>query len=275
MPLHLNSITNDEPNTEALAWILREGMDECDSVFVSDDQQFFHLRSKIIDKCTGQPIGRMVYTIKNGEDVLEIKDLDIVWNNDTATRLHFNRLRDGSSDANEYYEVENSDEQHLEIETVNRHVIPEELLNTERDVFVSAFPFELSVYQNIDAFNRWAGFKDEISVKGLDIKVGGYSDKFLMPGGLFNEKKKSDESYTFLIGTVLSYRDVEIAFGDASYPFVLAQVDTGLGVIPVSMGRDVFELEDLQVGSVVAMNADIKADLAKDGDYSFPKTPKD
>ena len=68
----------------------------------------------------------------------------------------------------------------------------------------------------------------------------------------------------------VSYRDVEIAFGETVYPFVLAQVDTALGVIPVSMGREVFDLEDLQVGRIIAMNADIKADLAKDEDFKYP-----
>lgn len=58
-------------------------------------------------------------------------------------------------------------------------------------------------------------------------------------------------------------------FGDTVYPFVLAQADTALGVIPVSMSREVFELEKLKVGCVIVMNADIKADLAKDGDFKF------
>ena len=203
--------------------------------------------------------------------MLEIKDLDIVWNNDTPTRLQFNTLRDGSSDANEYYEAETvGDGQHLEIETVNRHAVKGDILDTEREVYISAFPFELSVYADIDAFNKWVGFKSEITLGDTDLKVGGFSEKFMMPGGLFNDKKKMDESYSFVVGTVVAYRDVEIAFGETVLPFVLAQVDTALGVIPVSMGRDVFDLEKLEVGCVVAMNADIKADVARDEDFQYP-----
>ena len=155
MPLHLNSITNDSQNSEPFAWMLQKGMDECDSIFITEDQKYFHIRCNILDKLSGQNIGKLVYTILHGEKTLEIKDLDIVWNNDTPTLLQFNTLRDGSSDTNEYYEAETVEEgQHLEIETVNRHVVPEDILNTEREVFISAFPFELSVYADIDAFNE-------------------------------------------------------------------------------------------------------------------------
>ena len=271
MPLHLNSITNDTQKAEPLAWILQKGMDDCDSIFITEDQKYFHIRCNIIDRLSGNAIGRIVYTILHGEKVLEIKDLDIVWNNDVPTRLQFNTLRDGSSDSNEYYEAETVEEgQHLELETVNRHVVSTEIIDTEREVFISAFPFELSVYSDMNAFNEWAGFNRVITVGDTDLKVGGFSEKFMMPGGLFNDKKKSDESYSFVVGKVVSYRDVEIAFGETVYPFVLAQVDTALGVIPVSMGREVFDLEHLQVGCIVAMNADIKADMAKDEDFKYP-----
>ena len=43
MPLHLNSITNDTQKAEPLAWILQKGMDDCDSVFITEDQKYFHI----------------------------------------------------------------------------------------------------------------------------------------------------------------------------------------------------------------------------------------
>ncbi len=270
MPLHLNSITNDRKNGEPLAWMLQKGIDEYDSIYVTEDQKYFHIRCNIMDSISGKAIGKLVYTIFHCEKALEIKDLDIVWNNDATTQLRFNTLRDGSSDSNEYYEAETVEEgQHLEIETVNRHVIPEDILNTKREVYISAFPFELSVYADINDFNKWAGFNREITVNNTDLKVSGFSEKFMMPGGIFSDKKKSDESYSFLIGKVLSFRDVEIVFGETVYSFVLAYVDTALGVIPVSMSRDVFALDNLEVGCIIAMNADIKADLAKDEDFKY------
>ncbi|MBQ3216741.1 MAG: hypothetical protein IJB35_02875, partial [Oscillospiraceae bacterium] len=58
-------------------------------------------------------------------------------------------------------------------------------------------------------------------------------------------------------------------FGEAALPFVLAKVDTALGAIPVAMGREVFDLKELKAGCIVAMNADIKADLARDEDFMY------
>jgi len=270
MPLHFNSMTNDNCS-EHFVWLLQEGMDQCDSIHVTEDKKYIHLRLTLEDTLSGEAIGKVVYTLLHGEKALEILDLDIVWNNDICTPLQFNELRDGSSDSNEYYEAETVGEgQHLEIETVNRHVITEELLDTEREVFISAFPFELSVFSDIDAFNAWAGFeKKTVAFGDLELRLGGFSDKFMMPGGIADEKKKRDESYSFVVGTVLSYRDVELTFGEAALPFVLAKVDTALGAIPVAMGREVFDLKELKVGCIVAMNADIKADLARDEDFMY------
>jgi hypothetical protein len=45
--------------------------------------------------------------------------------------------------------------------------------------------------------------------------------------------------------------------------FVLAQVRTALGIIPVAMGRDAFNIEGIRPGKVLAMNAYVKADLAR------------
>ena len=39
------------------------------------------------------------------------------------------------------------------------------------------------------------------------------------------------------------------------------------GVVPAAMGRDVFDIEKLKPGMVVAMNADVKADLSKPEDF--------
>lgn len=269
MPLHLNSITNDSHNAETLAWILQDGMDECDSVFITEDRKYLHIRRPIKDLRSGEELGQTIYTLKMKEDALEVLDIDMVWRNDRPTKLRFNTLREGSSDANEYYEAETADnEQHLEIETVNRHIVQGELLDTEREVFASAFPFALTVFADIDAFNKWAGFKEERSIADTGLKIGGFSETFMMPGGLFDPDKRQSESYSFLIGKVVSYQDVEIAFGKTVLSFVFAQVETGLGIIPISMGREVFDLSELKPGCIIAMNADIKVDVAKEGDYS-------
>ena len=44
---------------------------------------------------------------------------------------------------------------------MNRHVVSEVIVNTKREAYISAFPFELNVFDDIRAFNEWAGFGQE------------------------------------------------------------------------------------------------------------------
>lgn len=270
MPLHLDSIMNDKQKNDVFTWVIQECMDGCDSLFVSEDKKYFHIRNNIIDKLTNKPIGKFIYTLMLGDNVLEIKDIDIVWDNSTPTLLKINTLREGSSDSNEYYGVEVVNEGwRLEIETVNRHVIKEDLIGTQREAFVSAFPFELTVYEDIDAFNNWAGFKAPIKIGDTDLLIHGFSPKFTMSGRMFSDDSGTGGNYSFILGDVVDFRDVEVAFGGIEVSFVLANLDTSLGVIPVGLSRETFDLRNLKIGSVIAMNADIKVDLAKDDDFSY------
>ena len=72
MPLHLNSITNDSPNNEILAWMLKEGMDECASIFITEDQKYLHIRCNLTERLFGVNIGKMVYTLLQGEKARQI-----------------------------------------------------------------------------------------------------------------------------------------------------------------------------------------------------------
>ena len=154
---------------------------------------------------------------------------------------------------------------------VHRHTISDDSIeDCERKVRISVFPFELSVYKDMDAFNKWAGFGDGKEVGNTGLKVGGFSETFAMPGGMFKEKA-DDESYSFLVGRVKSFRDVQVSFGEISWDFVLANVYTALGTVPVAMGREVFDLSALEPEVIVAMNADVKADMSKPEDFTYPK----
>ena len=91
-----------------------------------------------------------------------------------------------------------------------------------------------------------------------------------MPGRLFTEQE-DDESYSFLIGKVKSFTDVQIQFGEVTWSFVLAKVFTALGTVPIAMGREVFDLTELVPGAIVAMNANVKADLSRPEDFTYAK----
>ena len=271
MPLHFQSITQKDQSPELLSELFGAPFENPSSVFVSKNK-YIHSQTDIRNEISGEIFGKLVYTIKTNEEkqVNELLDLDIVLNNDTKTRLRFLSLREGSSDANEYYDVEIAeDDGRLEVETVNRHSVEGELVGTEREVGICAFPFELTVYESIEAFNKTMGFDREIRVKGLDLPVHGFSEKFIMPGGAMS-RDKEDGSYTFLLGRVIGFRDVCWCLGTIELNFIIARLDTALGVIPAAMSREVFDLSNLSENAIVAMNADIKADLADLKDFIRP-----
>ena len=195
------------------------------------------------------------------EKHIEIKDIDVVINNEETVSLEFLSLRAGSSDSNEYYHVQTEDGAHFIIETVNRHAVEGSVLNTTRDVKLSAFPFELTVYDDIWELSRAFGFGDGIRVGNTDLVVHGMSETFTMTGGALSEEKE-ETHYTFMIGTVVSFRDVTWKLGELTLDFIIARAKTGAGVMPVVLSRDYFDLAKLKVGSVLAMNADIKALMA-------------
>ena len=102
------------------------------------------------------------------------------------------------------------------------------------------------------------GFDKEIKTEGVDFSVKGFSEKFIMPGGSMAD---DDESYTFLLGKVISYRDVIWRLGTIELSFIITWLDTALGAIPAAMSRKVFDLSALREGVIIAMNSDIKADF--------------
>ena len=90
-----------------------------------------------------------------------------------------------------------------------------------------------------------------------------------MPGGILGGNKEEDESYSFLLGKVLSWQDVRWMIGENALDFVIVWLDTALGEIPAAMGREVFDLSKLKEGAIIAMNADIKADLSNSKDFTI------
>ena len=268
MPLRLNAITNNSQDSALLAGILGPIVQANNSAFVTPDGKYIHGRTEMTDTKTGQLIGHYVFTYKvhNEKNSLEILDIDLVFSGQTRTTLTFLKRLPESSDSNEYYDVEAASMgQHLQVETVNRHTVAEQIEGTERDVSVSAFPFELTVYKNLKALNKQFGFHRAKKIGKTGMKAFGFSDTFAAPGSVF--AKEGTQPYAFMIGTVESFRDVSIRIDEHNLDFVLAQVETALGIIPVAMGREVFDLKKLRKGCVIGMNANVKVDLSKPEDF--------
>ena len=263
MPLHLDSITEDCDNVNILAWILSHASD-AELGFASKTSDFFHLFKPLIDSKTERQIGRIVYTLINkaSEKKLEVLDVDIVFENPQSVNLSFLLLREGSSDSNEYYDVElqNGKIGHMSIETVNRHMIEEEISGTTQRVHLCAFPFKLSLYNSMDELNKTLGFSKPIKVGNTELEISGFSDEFVAPRDLLGAKE--DQTFSFIIGKIYNYREVLLQMDEDSLSFILADVITGAGIMPVPMGKEVFDLENLHEGAYVAMYANVKADFA-------------
>lgn len=264
MPIRFNAISNDSPSIP-FANIVGPIFQECNGAYMAADKIHFVGRSEMIDRKTGDLIGHYVYTmcIHPEESFHELLDVDIVLCAPAPTKLQFITKKAESSDSNEYYDVEiPNTAQRLLVETVNRYAIEGEVEGTEQDVYISAFPYKLSVYKNIDEFNKTMGFKKAHPIGKTGLKTGGLSSTFTAPGGALSSSDATSTG-SMVIGTVENFRDVSIDVGEVRYDFVLAQVSTALGSIPVAMGREVFDLRKLRKGKLVAMFADIKADMAK------------
>lgn len=264
MPLHLNSITNEYDDVNTLAWFLSKVNHDSELGYASKSSNYYHVFYPLTDSKSDRQIGRIVFTLKNDnvEKRLEIIEVDIVFENPHSVYLSFDSLRDGSSDSNEYYDVEilNDKDSHMSIETVNRHMIEKEILGTKQKVHLCAFPFKLSVYDSMDELNKSLGFSSPIKVKGTDIEVSGYSEVFTATADAHGAN--NGETFSFIIGKVYNYREVSIQMSDNTLSFILADVITAAGIMPVPMGKDVFDLQNLHEGSYIAMFADVKADFA-------------
>lgn len=260
MPLRMNSIINNESKKESVfAGIVTKDIQNPDSLIATSDKKKLHITKNIIDKMTGEIIGKSVITVMATDKALEIKDVDIVIKNENSTMLKFLEKLDESSDSNEYYHVENENENHFEVETVNRSAIENEIEGQKHEVYVSAFPFELNVYDNIDDFNKVAGFGEPVQVANTEFKVSGYSERFVATGSAFGRQ----EACSFIIGTVKTFREVNAIIGEEEADFIIVQLDTAIGTIPVAVSREVFDLEKLYAGKIIVMFADIKIDFIK------------
>ena len=264
MPLHLNSFVPQGQVDNVFRWICQYGISEANKVIVSEDKKILLIRKRLKDARTCRELGSIIYTLRSDDEVKanEVLDIDIVLNNDDSCRVEFQGLLEGSSDSNEYYHAATvPDDLHFELETVNRYAVSDHLLGTERDVSLSAFPFKVDVFDDISAFNKHIGFGESIRLGETELMVGGLSDKFVGTGAASNPEKDPEEHYTFFLGTVESFEKGEIAFGDLVVDYTIAIVSSGLGRIPVIMNNECFDLSRIHKGCVLAIYADIKADL--------------
>lgn len=271
MPLHLDSLTRKD-TSGLLAWILQVELQGVTEACASADKLYVLGSTPLIDRNTKTEIGKYIFTmfINAAKKATEILDIDIVLNNDTPVELVFERKLKQSSRANEYYEITTTEtEHHLNIETVNRYIVDGEIEGSTMPVYASAFPFRLTIFDDQAAYNKFCGFEKAVELANTGMFVHGLGTQFTMPGGL-GGKDSDEDPWTFLVGTINSYREITIAFGKDSFEAYIIDLDTALGALPTLVGKDVFDTGNIAVGKIVAMDACIKANFSSG---KYPKPP--
>lgn len=264
MPLHLESFIPEGKSENTLS-VMVEGVRTADPLYISSDETVVHSKKRMKDAITGEEFGSIIYTLKIERPIekLSIIDIDVVIDNDNKTRLKILNKLPGSSEANEYYDAEVIDQGgHFQLETVNRNACKDNIVDTEQEVFISAFPFSVEIHNDMEEFNRESGLEKDITIGDKQLRCNGFADDFMAPASLFHMGTDSNETYTYFFSKVLKIREVETEdFGD-KVSFLIVDVDSGMGVIPVVMSRDCFDLDELAVGKVLEVKADIKADFS-------------
>ena len=262
MPVHLDSIVNesDEIQYKLLDGILKNDLEVPDSVCVSKDEKKV-AATKFFVNDKKEKIGKTVVTFMNNNKSPELLDIDLTLLSEKPIKLFFEKRLDASSEANEYYDVI-SDEKHFQIETVNRCSVEDESIEgCEREVYLSAFPFQLDVYDSVDGFNKKVGLDKPIKSGDFELEIQGFAEDFVGVGGVFLDNL--DVICSVMIGIVESFKDMKIIIGGNEFEIVLIQLKTGIGIIPVIASRKVFDLTRLDKGKTIVMLADIMADFVK------------
>lgn len=264
MPVHFNSFIADKEEqlkTKLFSDIITKYTEEADNVFVNDEKTKIHMTSYFKDIHTKKEIGKVVITLIVRPDNIELVDTDIVLLSDHKTNLHFEEKLEESSEANEYYMVYDLDqEKHFDIETVNRYTIPEDIENKDIDAYLSAFPFQLDVFENEDEINKTLGLGNEVNIPAVGKKVITMDPRIISDGRVMTGAK---EPCSFIIGEVLGFKNVEVNIADNNIKFKIIELDTAIGNMPVAVHEENFDLSKLKKGALVGMVADIKADLSE------------
>ncbi len=263
MPVHFNSFIADEEESlreKLFSDIVTKYTETADNVFVNDDKTKIHMTSFFKDEYSNKEIGKVVITLIVRTDNIELVDVDIVLLSNHKTKLCFEEKLDQSSEANEYYLVcDLNEEYYFDIETVNRYIIPaQDIEKNKIGAYLSAFPFQLDVFENEEEMNKILGLGEEVDIPSIGKKAITMSQKMMSDGRIMTG---DDEPCSFIIGKVINFKDVKANIADNYVEFKIIYLDTGVGNMPVAVNSENFDLSKLKKGALIGMIANIKADL--------------
>lgn len=264
MPVHFNSYIADKEEAlknKLLSDIATKYSQDPEDVFVSEEKKMIHMTSYFKDINTKEKIGKIVLTLKINTENIEILDIDVTLLSKHSTKVHFEEKMEESSEANEYYMVYDLEqEKHFDIETVNRYTVAEDIEDKDKDVYLSAFPFQLDVFENEDEMNKALGMGKEIDIPSIGKKVITMDPRMMSDGRVMTG---ANEPCSFIIGEVKDFKDVEVDIAGNIIKFKIIDLETAIGIIPVAVHEENFNLSKLKKKALIGMVADIKADFKK------------
>lgn len=208
---------------------------------------------------TKKNIGKVVIPLIAKKNNMELVDCDITLLSNNSVKIYFEEQLKQSSESNEYYLVyELEYKKRFDIETVNRYCISDKLEDTSRTVYLSAFPFQLDLFENEDEMNRYLGLGKEIDIKGIGKKVVTVDYKMMADGRALTGQ---EEPCSFILGRVINFEDVKVNIAENIIEFKIIYLETAIGNIPVAVNEKNFDLRKLKKNVLIGMMADIKADL--------------
>ncbi|MCR5372280.1 MAG: hypothetical protein K6E41_02305 [Solobacterium sp.] len=245
MPVHIECFIDPANESDLISELLHLLQKRPDHTYTNSENQ--HILSVYDIKDTeGETVLQAVFHLVMNSGVMEIKDLDLVIADSPVLDVEYVFRLDLPQEGNECYEAAIRD-QHIQAETVSRERIPGKLEDTVQRTAVCLFPFDYTLYSTEEAFH--ADFPDE-------------PEPFLALSGSLLPKEGSSETFSFIIGTVVSGRTHYLQFGDLLCGCTILQVNTPVGILPAIISLDANE--ELQGGTIIAMYCDVKANLAVD-----------
>ena len=242
MPIRIQEILCKDPSSEdqlldQLMSLIRTK--EPQATFYNKEKKIYLFSYDLKDDAAKETVLHCIFTIHEEKGAMEIIDIDVTIPND-ATTLNFLRKDRRSDLANEIWDVE-KDEIRYTIETVNRHLIKEELKGIQ-NVSLSAMPYdEILIAETMDEINEGQEFS--------------FADTFMGMG--------------IIIGRICAHQKADIRIGKDLYPAMIVTLETGFGKIPVLMNG---EYEDkVKDGFYVRMAADLKADFSCGRNSYYPE----
>ncbi|MBQ6486943.1 hypothetical protein IJI89_00760 [Candidatus Saccharibacteria bacterium] len=223
--------------------------------YVSKDEKILSIALPLENK--KEIVGEAFIVTEVNMEEPRLFDCDIAINSELR-EIHLLRFHSSLSEVNECYMAELTSDPGTPffIETINRIAVwDKKLEGKELKASLSAFATKISIYNNIKEFNKKTGFEPVDTEAG---KIIGFSETFCAP------MSENGIPYTYFLGTIKHYEDVEIKLKKGTILFTIIYVNSHFGILPVVACKNRFDLSRLEAGKAIEVSAVIKANLATD-----------